>query len=562
MSTTTNRFAVFVCTAVLAVGCGKKSDKTVAQFGSRKISAGELLLEYNAITPPNRPPFDTLEQKKMFLDVLVSKEILADEAAARKLDALPSIQGTLKSFEEQELFKTLFNEKSKKVVTFEPAELEEYYKSTKAQVRVRDMWFDRDRAKAEAVLKELRAGGDFDALARKHSMNEYAKSGGDMGTVARSSVTLALFDDALPTMKVGDVSDILDTQAGFHIIQLVEERPADMADFEAQKMSVRMEFRQKKENQAWQKHVQGENERAQLTPVIENIRMVQEHARQVPVGDLPQFTDAEKALPLVNFTNGSWTVDDLLFYLQSSGPNFRPNLADTTFDVAPWMSNRAMSRVLLKSARDMGLDKSPAVTFLVDRKKEELMLDEVHKDIVKDVTVTDEEKREFYAAKQESMLAPPGATVRLILTAKPARCDSAFAELKAGTPFEQVVQRFSEDPETKPRGGLIDTLIQGMINRPEFDVILFALEPGQYTNPYPLHASGNIIVQMVRKWKGRQLSFEETEAQIENAIRTRKQSELFDQWVNAKKEALNLKVHDDALNAIIAEEGGASAAGG
>jgi peptidyl-prolyl cis-trans isomerase C len=561
MSPNRRRAALFLCAAALVVGCGKKGQKPVAEFGGRKIAPGELLIEYNAITPPSRPMFDTLEQKKAFLDVLVAKEILVDEATARKLDTRPEVTAPLKTYEDQQLFKALFDEKSKKVVTFDAAELEEFYRTSKAQVRVRDMWLNKDRALAETVLKALRAGGDFDALARKHSMNEYAKNGGDMGWTERSSIKLALFDEALSTMKVGDVSDILDTPAGYHIIQLAEEKPADMTDFEAQKISVRMELRQKKENQAWQTFVGAERDQAKLAPVVENIRMVQERARQVPLGDLPKFGEAELALPLVNYEGGAWTVADLMQYMENAG-NFRPSLADSVFDFPTWMSNRAMSHVLLRRARADGIDKSPIVVALVARKKEEFMLDELHKELVKDVTVTEEEKREFYQTRQESLLAPPGASVRLVLTQTPARADSAYAALKAGTPFEQVVSRFSEDPETKPKGGLIDTLVQGMIGKPEFEVALFALEPGQYTNPYPLHASATIIMEMVRKWQGRSLTYEEVADQIAATLRTRKEASVFDEWLDAKKKSLNLKVHDDALNAIVAEEGGASAEGG
>jgi len=541
---------------VLASGCGKKDERVVAEFGGKKITAGALLLQYNRISAPNRPLFSTMEQKKAFLEIMVLKEILKSEAVARGLDKAPEVEAGVVQFEEQQLIKDMYNEKGQKPVTLEPAEIEEHYKKTGAKVRVRDIWVDQDRAKADEVLKSIRGGADFEAMARKHSKNEYASKGGDMGVHERSSPALALFGKSLDGMKPGDVSDVLETPAGFHIVQIVEEQPADMAEFEARKMAVRADLRRQKEAQEWQRFLQNLRTQTSPTPVAENIRLAQERQRQAGRGVVPDFSEAELALPLISYAGGSWNISDFVKYVNSVPADYRPFIADTTMDWgATWMTSRAVNRLILKSARDLGLDKTPDFIERGQRKREELMLDALHKDIVKDVTVTEEEKTAYYEAKKDSMIGPDTANLRFLVVSSRARVDSAYAELEAGKPFEAVVRKYSEDPNVETTGGRVDGLKRGSPGMHEAEAALFALEPGQWTKPVPVQQSF-FILQLLEKWPGAKLTYPEVSEMIAVQIRARKEAELFDAWVAEKKKGMNIKVHDSALGAIVVEEGG------
>lgn len=86
------------------------------------------------------------------------------------------------------------------------------------------------RAKAEAVLKEIRAGGDLAALARKHSQDpSNAANGGDLGYFARGIMTPA-FENVAFSLKQGQVSDLVRTEFGFHIIRLTDRKTPTFQD--------------------------------------------------------------------------------------------------------------------------------------------------------------------------------------------------------------------------------------------------------------------------------------------------------------------------------------------
>jgi peptidyl-prolyl cis-trans isomerase C len=80
------------------------------------------------------------------------------------------------------------------------------------------------RAKAQAALKQVRAGADFAAVARAQSQDPgSAPSGGDLGFFPKGQMTPA-FEAAAFTLKPGAVSGVVETPFGFHIIKVHERR--------------------------------------------------------------------------------------------------------------------------------------------------------------------------------------------------------------------------------------------------------------------------------------------------------------------------------------------------
>ncbi|MGO9602438.1 MAG: SurA N-terminal domain-containing protein [Candidatus Binataceae bacterium] len=81
------------------------------------------------------------------------------------------------------------------------------------------------KAKAEEVLKQLKAGGDFKALAEKYSDDTSNKhSGGDLGFFPRGQI-IKPFEDAAFAMKPGDIA-IVETRFGYHVVKVEESKPA------------------------------------------------------------------------------------------------------------------------------------------------------------------------------------------------------------------------------------------------------------------------------------------------------------------------------------------------
>lgn len=100
------------------------------------------------------------------------------------------------------------------------------------------------RAKAEEVLALAHAeGADFAALAREYSTGPSAANGGDLGFFPRTGAMVEPFAKAAFELAVGGVSDIVETQFGYHIIQVTERHEASVVPFDRAKPWIRDELR-------------------------------------------------------------------------------------------------------------------------------------------------------------------------------------------------------------------------------------------------------------------------------------------------------------------------------
>ena len=79
------------------------------------------------------------------------------------------------------------------------------------------------RREAEAVAARARAGEDFAALAAAHSDGQKALEGGDLGW-RRADELPSVFADVVPRLKPGEVSEVIRSPSGFHIVKLLEVR--------------------------------------------------------------------------------------------------------------------------------------------------------------------------------------------------------------------------------------------------------------------------------------------------------------------------------------------------
>jgi len=86
------------------------------------------------------------------------------------------------------------------------------------------------REKAEKLHKELKAGADFAALAKVNSTDSSSQQGGDLGYFAKGQM-VPDFEKAAFALKPGEISDVVETPFGYHIIKLVEKKPTEKVDF-------------------------------------------------------------------------------------------------------------------------------------------------------------------------------------------------------------------------------------------------------------------------------------------------------------------------------------------
>jgi peptidyl-prolyl cis-trans isomerase D len=206
-------------------------------------------------------------------------------------------------------------------VTVTPQDVERHYNnnieqfSTPEQVKASHVLIKTGEGKdeaaarkiAEEVLAKAKAGSDFAALAKQYSEDESNKdTGGDLGFFGRGAM-VPEFDQAVFALEPGQISDIVKTQFGFHVIKLTEKKPGETRSLD--------EVRTQLEDQLKWERAQQEAQR-----IADNI-----------VGELDDPSDFDrvgKPRGLTVGESGFFTREEPI-----SGLGFAPEAAATAFEL-------------------------------------------------------------------------------------------------------------------------------------------------------------------------------------------------------------------------------------
>lgn len=116
---------------------------------------------------------------------------------------------------------------------------------------------DTARADAEDVLKQLKNGADFAALAKEHSKDPgSAAKGGDLGTFEHGKMVPEFDKVAFAMTKPNELSELVETKFGYHILQLVQKIPAGQQPYADVHDALVQEVRGKAVQEARMKEVQ------------------------------------------------------------------------------------------------------------------------------------------------------------------------------------------------------------------------------------------------------------------------------------------------------------------
>jgi peptidyl-prolyl cis-trans isomerase SurA len=116
------------------------------------------------------------------------------------------------------------------------------------------------KKRMDGIKERLDHGEKFEDLARQYSDDGSAKSGGDLSWVNPGD-TVPEFEKTMNGLAPGEISNVIRTQFGFHVLQVIERRSQDMSK-EAARIKARQEIRARKSDEAYQDWVRELRDRA------------------------------------------------------------------------------------------------------------------------------------------------------------------------------------------------------------------------------------------------------------------------------------------------------------
>jgi hypothetical protein len=169
---------------------------------------------------------------------------------------------------------------------------------------------------AQSIRDRARGGADFATLAKQYSQEPGAQqSGGDLGFFGKGQM-VAPFEQAAFAMKVGEVSDVVETPFGLHIIKVEDKK---LADFNAMKGTFREEAKNRLIQEAEQNYVKSLTDTMNLAVQPGSYEVVRELAKK-PTTEVSGRAARRK---LVEYKGGEVTAGDYARFLQRLQPQQR-----------------------------------------------------------------------------------------------------------------------------------------------------------------------------------------------------------------------------------------------
>jgi peptidyl-prolyl cis-trans isomerase C len=260
------RIVAVIFIAGMLVSCSQKAAEQVSQgplvakVGNAGITEADFQRELKSLPEYAQQLFEGEAGREKFLDEIIKREILYQEALKKGIDKEPDFKRKMEEFKRLTLASELLEKEiiSKDKVTDQ--EVKDYYDKHKAdftttsQLRASHILV-KTEPEAENVLARLEKGEKFEDIARKESLDSVsAKNGGDIGYFGRGQL-VPEFEKAAAGLKVGQLSGPVKTPFGYHIIKLTDRKTGPTLDFDKVKDVIRQRLAGERQKAAFDKYI-------------------------------------------------------------------------------------------------------------------------------------------------------------------------------------------------------------------------------------------------------------------------------------------------------------------
>jgi len=218
------------------------------------------------------------------------------------------------------------------------------------------------RAKAEDVLKQVKGGGDFAALAKKYSEDTTAKEGGSLGWIGRGK-TVSEFEKVAFSLPKGGTSDLVKTTFGFHIIHVDDKQEARVKTLDEVKPQIEPIIKQQKAGVAAQKAADqfladAKNSSLEKAAAAKNLQVISTDfvtSKDIlpGIGSDPQFMTAAFGQALNTTDEGQLHQGWAIYDVTAIKPPATPTFEEIRSRVESEFKNERASQLLTQKTQEL-----------------------------------------------------------------------------------------------------------------------------------------------------------------------------------------------------------------
>ncbi len=497
------------------------------RVGPRVTTVGQFIVSYFDSYAEFRPGTDSLGRVK-FLKSIANKEVLG--LLARKVNKPFGFEerAIMREHTQRVLANAVFIRLVMDSVKVTDDDVREMWKQYGYEQRYRHILFD-DRPTAELVRRQL-LGGQVrwsDAVKKYTRATHDAGPDGEVGWFRRTQLAPDLAVRIF-SLKPGEYSPVFQDGEGYHVAQALERRPVPAPAYEALASSIRRELMD------YQATIRSERIqdllRARLRITYDSVNVAFAAAnfrRAVNVkqenfgttfevnGEVPEFIPADTARVLARWKDGGkLTLGQILHSYTELPPMVRPNL-NLPEAVKGQIDALVLEPSMAEYAIERGLDKDPMSVALIERRREQIMVERMYADSVESrVFISRADRKAYYEANKKQYVTYPSVDFAAIVRPNKASADSLAAALVKGADARAILHA---DSLAGNRSGSVQHRRDD--EKGQYHKVLFEeLRPGQCTVAGPDKQGTYMVLQLLNFDGGRQLSFEESETMIDESM--------------------------------------------
>ena len=362
--------------ALLVGGCSNKGSKIVAKVGDKEITVGEVERTFERAQKDFAFLGEDLEAKKQFLQEVINKELLAQEARSRDLDKDDRVARTHKKARRQLLLSKLYEDEIVKKTKVTDRDIQEELEKLEEERFIYQIKVPTED-EAQEIVELLEEGANFQELARDRSVLPSAEGGGLDGWGWRGKYATP-FEEAAFSIEVGGFSGVVKTAAGYHVIHVSDVRTTDLGTVEENRARLEEKVQENKYKARERQFMESLKSKYDLKFHDENISFLYEKISEQgdPSGSpyLPKFLGlGDENKVLVDYDGGEVTIADYIKRFTDDPPMFRMTVQSVEH-LTSLVNGIAIDRLLDMEVERRGYLRKDGVEDQLNRKLEELMV--------------------------------------------------------------------------------------------------------------------------------------------------------------------------------------------
>ncbi len=393
-------------------------------------------------------------------------------------------------------------------------------------------------ATMDSVLAELKAGRDFGEVAKRFSDDTGTKDkGGDLGFFERRMM-VPEFDEAAFNLGVGQVSDVVKTNFGLHVIKLTEKE--SYPGFEEDKENLKNILKRSRYNDLYTDLVESYKKEFNFRLDDNTFNQLLDQNDSTIIGGELKGEVALGNKTLYSFTNDAESVNDFYSRLKT----------DTEF-TGKRFSSDLINKAIKKYSDQQVLEEKAMTLDKTDAQFAELMKDyqngififKLQEDEVWNKVKIDSIKLyDFYQKNMEKYKWDNRVAFTEIFVRKDSVVRHYYDLLKSGENFDTLASK-TERPNMKEKHGVYELQI---INSDLSKIANGLSKPGDYSEPVP-NQGGFSIIRLDEKDPARLKTFEEAKAEVSGAFQEYESKRLENEYLDSLKKRYSPVINYDQL---------------